>query len=331
MQPADGEYQASLKVTQLLADLIVRQVTDLSLLDRDKVKELKQEAKHEKEARFAMEEAAIAIQLDEKSKRLLKCAQEKGASAWLSALPLKRLGYTINKQEFRDGVALRYGWSVPEMPDYCACGKKNSVDHAMICKRGGYVHMRHNALRDTEAKFLSEVCSDVRTEPKLIPTPEDYVEGCTDPGARPDVSARGLWSSCEKTFFDVMVSHPTADSHMKKSVEQLYRDDEQLKKKKYGDRIRNVEKSSFTPLIFTTTGGMGPECTKMNKRLAEKLCNKNKESYAHVVRHIRTRLRFALLRATLVAIRGIRGSFRTDSEAELGDISFNLIPQARVA
>ena len=331
VQSADGEYRASLKVTQLLADLIVRQVTDLSLLDRDKVKELKQEAKHEKEARFAMEEAAIAIQLDEKSKRLLKCAQEKGASAWLSALPLKRLGYTINKQEFRDAVALRYGWSVPEMPDYCACGKKNSVDHAMICKRGGYVHMRHNALRDTEAKFLSEVCSDVRTEPKLIPTPEDYVEGCTDPGARPDVSARGLWSSCEKTFFDVMVSHPTADSHMKKSVEQLYRDDEQLKKKKYGDRIRNVEKSSFTPLIFTTTGGMGPECTKMNKRLAEKLCNKNKESYAHVVRHIRTRLRFALLRATLVAIRGIRGSFRTDSEAELGDISFNLIPQARVA
>ena len=101
------------------------------------------------------------------------------------------------------------------MPDYCACGKKNSVDHAMICKRGGYVHMRHNALRDTEAKFLSEVCSDVRKEPKLIPTPEDYVESCTDPGARPDVSARSLWSSCEKTFFDVMVSHPTADSHMK--------------------------------------------------------------------------------------------------------------------
>ena len=128
-----------------------------------------------------------------------------------------------------------------------------------------------------------------------------------------------------------MVSHPTAESHMKKSVEQLYRDHEQLKKKKYGDRIRNVEKLSFTPLIFIMTGGMGPECTKMNKRLTEKLCNKNKESYAHVVRHIRTRLRFALLRATLVAIRGIRGSFRTDSEAELGDISFNLIPQARVA
>ena len=69
----------------------------------------------------------------------------------------------------------------------------------------------------------------------------------------------------------------------------------------------------------------------MNKRLAETLCNKNKESYAHVGRHIRTRLRFTLLRATLVAIRGIRGSFRADSEAELGDISFNLIPQARVA
>ena len=135
--------------------------------------------------------------------------------------------------------------------------------------------MWNNALRDTEAKLLSEVCSDVRTEPKLIPTQADYVEGFTYPRARPDVPARGLWSSCEKTFFDVMVSHPTADSHMKKFVEKLYRDDEEPK---IWRRHQKCEKSSFTPLIFTTTGGMGPECTKMNKRLAEKLCKKIKKA-----------------------------------------------------
>ena len=70
------------------------------------------------------EEAKIALDLDEKTQRLVKCAQEKGASSWLSALLLKRMGYSINKQEFRDAISLRYGWTISDMPSYCACGKK---------------------------------------------------------------------------------------------------------------------------------------------------------------------------------------------------------------
>ena len=52
--------------------------------------------------------------------------------------------------------------------------------------------------------------------------------------------------------------------------------------------------------------------------------------YSHVMRHIRTRIRFSLLRCTLIAVRGTRGSFRDQKEQDLGDISFNLIPQANV-
>ena len=66
------------------------------------------------------------------------------------------------------------------------------------------------------------------------------------------------------------------------------------------DRIINCEKATFTPLVFTTTGGMGPECHKLNKRLAELIAIKKKESYSHVIGHIRTKLRFALLRSVLV-------------------------------
>ena len=35
----------------------------------------------------------------EKTKRSLKLAQEKGAGSWLTALPIKSLGYTLSKQE----------------------------------------------------------------------------------------------------------------------------------------------------------------------------------------------------------------------------------------
>ena len=71
---------------------------------------------------------------------------------------------------------------------------------------------------------------------------------------------------------------------------------------------------------------MGKECQKLNKRLAELLSKKTGESYSDVMRHIRTRLRFALLRCTLIAIRGFRGKSQKTEEDDLEDISFNLIP-----
>ena len=58
---------------------------------------------------------------------------------------------------------------------------------------------------------------------------------------------------------------------MTKSLDDLYKENENEKKRAYNDRVINVEKSSFTPLVFTTTGGMGPECQKLNKRIAESI------------------------------------------------------------
>ena len=39
----------------------------------------------------------------------------------------------------------------------------------MSCKKGGFVSIRHNYLRDLAANMLSEVCKDVEIEPKLTP------------------------------------------------------------------------------------------------------------------------------------------------------------------
>jgi len=79
------------------------------------------------------------------------------------------------------------------------------------------------------------------------------------------------------------------------------------KKDKYNQRVIDIEKSSFNPLVFTTTGRMAPECNRVNKRLAEKIAEKRREPYALVLTYIRTKLRFALLRSTLAAIQGFRG------------------------
>ena len=50
----------------------------------------------------------------------------------------------------------------------------------------------------------------------------------------------------------------------------MYHAHEHQKKKKYNARILQVEKASFSPIVFSTTGGMGDEATMLYKKLAIK-------------------------------------------------------------
>ena len=222
-------YETSVAVTHELADLILAQDMDLSKLDQTKVKDAKNEMKLKQEKMYAKESKALCLQLDERTKKLIEGAKQKGASSWLSSLPMKKLGYTLNKQEFRDSVSLRYGWQLEDVPDYCGCGDPNDFDHIFTCKKGGYVTMRHNDLRDAEARLLKQVCRDVKVEPGLLPTDQDFTGNVAEE-ARSDISVRGLWSSYQKTFMDVRVSHPTSNSNMRKTLEQICREQEQEKK-----------------------------------------------------------------------------------------------------
>ena len=62
-----------------------------------------------------------------------------------------------------------------------------------------------------------------------------------------------------------------------------------------------MEQATFTPLVFTTTGGMGPECQVYQKRLVELLSAKD---YLTTMSCIRTRISFAILRTFLMCLRG---------------------------
>ena len=56
-----------------------------------------------------------------------------------------------------------------KLPINCVCGQKFDMDHAMSCKKGGYVSRRHNRVRDILANLMSDVASEVHTEPMLQP------------------------------------------------------------------------------------------------------------------------------------------------------------------
>ena len=95
-------------------------------------------------------------------------------------------------------------------------------------------------------------------------------------------------------------------NHVQKNTKDAYRYHESLKKLKYEKRVVEVEQSSFTPLIFSCTGGASPNTNKVITRIAQKLSHKREESFSDIVSYIRTRLYFALLRSCLLCIRGCK-------------------------
>ena len=72
--------------------------------------------------------------------------------------------------------------------------------------------------------------------------------------------------SDQKAFFDVRVFNPTAPSYRNTAASSLYKRFEcnMNKQRKYEQRVRDVEMGSFTPLVFSTFGGMATTayCTR---------------------------------------------------------------------
>ena len=66
--------------------------------------------------------------------------RETGSSNWLSVVLVKEYNQVLNKQQFWDGLRLRYNQQIPGLP----------------CKKGGFI------------TILLETCKDVEVEPSLI-------------------------------------------------------------------------------------------------------------------------------------------------------------------
>jgi len=64
------------------------------------------------------------------------------------------------------------------------------------------------------------------------------------------------------------ITHPTSQTYSGKFLAKIYQQHEK-EKDKYNQRVIDIEKSLFNPLVFTTRGGMASECNRINKRLAE--------------------------------------------------------------
>ena len=105
---------------------------------------------------------------------------------------------------------------------------------------------------------------------------------------------------------------------------QVYRNHEKEKKRKYAERVMEIEQGTFTPLVFTTTGGMADECVVYHSRLAELIANRKGKSYPSAISWIRAKVSFAIVRSAIRCLRDSRSRRRqldfVDSDLQIENI-----------
>ena len=256
---AIDQHSTSRKISAPLVELVVVQDHRIAECPETQ-RQIKAAARTEKRSKLKHAAECLQEQLPAPLQRSMELSQEKGASTWLTALPIDNHGFALHKAAFRDALSLRYGWAIKNSPSHCSCGHAFNIAHALSCPTGGYPSIRHNEVRDI---------------------------------------------------------NPSAQSNQQTSLTSTYRRHELEKKRQYEQRVREVEHSSFTPLVLSSTGGMGKAATTFYKRLSSMLSEKRDVPYSTTIGWVRCRLSFALLRASIMSIRGARSSRHRPAEEVL--------------
>ena len=161
------------------------------------------------------------------------------------------------------------------------------VRHALNCKKGGFVAIRHNNIRDYEPNLLAKIHTDVETNLLFDQLKKEllmeYLVIMLD-------RARGVSRDGQNAFFDVRITNTNSVSQNNVKTEEVLLRFEKEMKQEYNRRIMNVEHGTFTPLVFSVSGVLGKECSMFHKHMAGKIAKKFNESYEKVITVIRCKL-----------------------------------------
>ena len=144
-------------LTKDIVDQIIRQNTGYKP-NKERISEIKNNIKKE---RSKAENTNISRIRENMSKDLISAndiLQQAGCNNWLNIIPIEEFNYNLNKQQFLDAVRLRYQQPIPNLPTRCPSGKKIDTQHAISCKKGRFVTLPHNKLKDITGALLEEVC-----------------------------------------------------------------------------------------------------------------------------------------------------------------------------
>ena len=103
---------------------------------------------------------------------------------------------------------------------------------------------------------------------------------------------------------------PFAQTYRTTEPAELYDKIARVRQLQYEERTNYVDNGTFTPMILSSTGGMGGEMELAVKHLAQALAEKRGQEYSLMAGVVRTRFAFATARSALVCLRGSRSRFQ---------------------
>ena len=105
-----------------------------------------------------------------------------------------------------------------------------------------------------------------------------------------------------------------AQSHLNTPLAQCYQQSEQGKNRAYDEREREVKHGTFSILVFSTSGSMGPIVTVVYRRIVSLIVEKQWQPYSRTLFWLIYKLSFSLLCSAIMCLRGARSSFHPSAE-----------------
>ena len=259
--------------------------------------------------------------------RTIKYLKEDEVGTWLAAMPSFVCGTTLSPTEFRDEIHSRYGFRVINTETHCGgCGAKFTSSHALSCKVGGLIYMRHDESRDAIGILASQGFTPLNVHDEHIINPirvkeeggiltgkkQKFVSECSDEddvksidkGDRGDLLIRGFYEKGTNLIMDFRIYDLNQPSYQIRKPSAILKWAETAKKNYLNaclDQRRHV-----CPFVVSCEGMIGREANIFMKRLSMRLVKKWKQPYSQTVSFVRIRFPIALVRAKNRYIRGSR-------------------------
>ena len=231
--------------------------------------------------------------------RQLTMSKERGA--WLSTIPATVNGTELSAIEFCDRLHQGYNKNPPDMCSKCdGCGAKFTLAHALGCRKGGLIILRHDEIKDELAELLSQalIPSAVRDEPSIQPGPR-VTRGAKTPEnqsgseatstekseRRGDLLVRGLWERSKHCVIDVRVSDVNQPSYILKCPKKVLAMAEKEKKKKHLKDCHEQRKD-FPPFVVSVDGLLGKDAQMLLKKISAFLAAKWGRPYSQTAAYV---------------------------------------------
>ena len=186
---------------------------------RTAMQDARADFKKQKDQTCDAELASLTAAMSEDQQRAVQRAVKHKTGAWLTVMPTARNGNQLSANEWRDGIAFRYGCEPRGVQTCCdGCGEQFDADHALKCRKGGLIIRRHNDVVGELQRLAEMHWPKTVLEPVIRDGNPSLAEGHPErDGLVGDLLIRGgVYSSQTDAIIDVQVIYLNTASRLRR-------------------------------------------------------------------------------------------------------------------